>query len=703
MRFSKFIYPMLFWWSFPAAIQAQGMDNLLSSQSFTGGLLTPNAQVMDHGDFSYLYGRGVPYQQKIAELDNHFFSVGLFQGLEVGGRVVTQTYDCNLYLESGCGIRDLSTSFKYQLPFIYDYTGLNLAVGIQDVGGAANNFEAVYGVADYEFSDYPVRLSAGYGQSKLSNDIMNGAFGLVELQPLSFMQLIAEYDASQVNSAAKLFTPEGLLPLKSQLAVQYQIHTGHDSSFDNNQHIWSVNASIPLLGFNFNQAQDFTNKEYLTTLDLIAIEQQKTDSADLNALKKALKDEGFLNIRIAYNDRKIFIALENRRYNQNQLDGIGVALGIISSYAGKGLFADLGIDESRQNIELYSLTNDIPVFKVVTSADCYREFIKTGEECKDLQFQSSDVQLAYQNTAWFDEKEQSGFGRTQVILSPALRHNDATEYGVYDYSLALATNIYTPLWKGAAVDLRHLLPVSNSDDYDDGKIWQNSRFENKVDRALLHQAFQIPFNIMTQFSGGYVYGGYVGLINESQWVSESGRNSLGFEISEFRYKDELDEQGRVVANRATTLGNYQISVPEWDWQFKAQAGKFRKGDTGFKLTTSHWLGDVRLDASFQQSTEEDAAQSEQFVTLGLAIPLTLWRDMSPGYVQVRGIDQFTYAVQTRVGEEHNNLGTGLGADIGLQHNLSRQYNNRDRMSVVYFEENSQRLRSAYLRYIKQVN
>ncbi|WP_245597677.1 YjbH domain-containing protein [Psychromonas aquimarina] len=679
------------------------MDNLLSSQSFTGGLLTPNAQVMDRGDFSYLYGRGVPYQQKIAELDNHFFSVGLFKGLEVGGRVVTQTYDCNLYFESGCGIRDLSTSFKYQLPFIYDYTGFNIAVGVQDIGGAANHFEAVYGVADYEFSDYPVRLSTGYGKSKLSNDIMNGAFGLVELQPLSFMQLIAEYDASQVNSAAKLFTPEGLLPLNSQLAVQYQIHTGHDSSFDNNQHIWSVNASIPLLGFDFNKAPDVTNKEYLTTLDLIAIEQQKSDSANLSALKTALKDEGFLNIRIAYNDSKVFVALENRRYNQNQLDGIGVALGIISSYTGKGLFTDLGIDESLQNIELYSLIHDIPVFKVTASANCYREFIKTGEACKDLQFQSSNVQLAYQKVTWFDEKEQSGFGRTQVILSPALRHHDATEYGVYDYSLALATNIYTPLWKGAAVDFRHLLPVSNSDDYDDGAIWQNSRFENKVDRVLLHQAFQIPFNIMTQFSGGYVYGGYVGLINESQWVSESGRNSLGFEISEFRYKDELDEQGRVVADRATTLGNYQISVPEWDWQFKAQAGEFRKGDTGFKLTTSHWLGDVRLDASFQQSTEEDASQSEQFVTLALAVPLTLWRDMSPGYVQVRGIDQFTYAVQTRVGEEHNNLGTGLGADIGLQHNLSRQYNNRDRMSAVYFEENSQRLRNAYLRYIKQID
>jgi hypothetical protein len=701
MSFSKLISPLLI--CFPVTLFAQDMDNLLSTQSFTGGLLTPNAQVMDHGDFSILYGQGVPYQDKIADLDNIFFSTGLFPGLEVGGRIVTETYNCNLYFDDNCGIRDLSASFKYQLPFVHEYTGFNFALGIQDVGGAANNFETFYGVADYEFSDYPVRLSAGYSSSKLSNEVLNGAFGLAEIQPLSFMQIIAEYDASQINSSVKLFTPEGYLPLDSQLALQYQIYSGHDSDSDDNQHMWSINASIPLLGFGFNKTQDANKDEYLTTQDLILVEQKKSDTTDVTSLQKALKEEGFLNIRITNNDSKLFIALENRRYNQNQIDGIGVALGIISSYAGKGLFTDLGIDNETQQVELYFLVNDIPMAKVSTSAVCYREFIASGEACEQTEFQSSDVQQSYQTVAWLDNKTNSGFGRTQIILSPALNHRDATEYGVFDYSLALATNMYTSLWKGAAIDVRHLLPLSNSDDFEDGEIWGNSSYENEIDRALIHQSFQIPFNIMTQFSGGYVYGGYVGFMNESQWSSESGRHSIGFEVSQFSYYDVYDDYGYAVDDRETILGSYQVSVPEWDWQLKATAGQFRKGDTGFKLTTSHWLGDVRFDATFQQSTEEDGDESEQFVTLGVAVPLTMWRSMSPGYVQLRGIDQFTYAVQTRVGETHNNIGTGLGADIGLQHNLSRQYYNRDRLSVLYLEQNEQRLRNAYLKYLNQVN
>lgn len=124
------------------------VDNHLSAQSFTGAFFTPNAQVIDQGDTSLFYGQGVPHNNHIAELDNMFFAASFAPGLEAGGRVVTQTYDCNKYTESNCGIRDLSASVKYQLPFVHDYTGFNLAIGAQDIGGAANNFEAYYLVAD---------------------------------------------------------------------------------------------------------------------------------------------------------------------------------------------------------------------------------------------------------------------------------------------------------------------------------------------------------------------------------------------------------------------------------------------------------------------------------------------------------------------------------------------------------------------------
>jgi len=677
------------------------VDNLLSAQSFTGALLTPNAQVIDYGDFSLLYGQGVPYQNHIADLDNLFFAAGFAPGLEAGGRIVTQSYSCNLYKESGCGIRDLSASAKFQLPFVYDYTGFNLAIGGQDIGGAANNFATYYAVADYEFDVLPVRFSAGYGKSDLTMGIMDGPFGSVELQPLPFVQLIGEYDSTEFNGAVKVFTPEDLLPYGAQVALQYQVYTGHESANANkeNETMWALNASMPFMNYNFSQADAYAKDKTLALSDTIHIAQAQSASASLTALKKALVDEGFINVQLGSKDAKIVVSLENRRYNHNQMDGVGVALGIISSHLGSDIYSDLGIEAGNEEFELFTLVNDIPMMRVSASAVCYRRFVKTGEPCTDLEFSTSMLTEVIKEGDWLDHNNESDFGRTQVILSPELQHRDATEYGVFDYSLALSTNIYTTLWSGAAIDVRHLLPVSNSDDFEDGEIWGDNRYESEIDRILIHQAFRLPFDVTNQSSAGVIATDYQGFMNETNWTSPEGRHSFNFQISQFKYTEERIQNGFYIEDRDTTLSSYTLSVPEWSWQGTVEGGNYWGGDSGYKITSTHWLGDAKLEATYQSTTAENSDEAEEFISLGVSIPLTLWRDMKPGYVQLRGTDQFTYALQTRIGKSHNNLNSGMGSSINLQHSLARQYYNDDRMSPKYFEANVARLRNAYLKYL----
>ena len=191
-------------------------------------------------------------------------------------------------------------------------------------------------------------------------------------------------------------------------------------------------------------------------------------------------------------------------------------------------------------------------------------------------------------------------------------------------------------------------------------------------------------------------------MNETQYASNSGRHILGSEFANFSAQDEYDSKGRAILDATPLIGHYTYSRPDWNWQGKVQAGQFWKGDEGVRVTTSHWLGDVRVDASYQTTKAVGSNEAEDFVTLSIAIPLTPWRDMSPDYVQLRGIDQFVYALQTRVGESHNNIGEGLGVDTGLQHNIERQYFNRNRIGASYYHENRQRLRNAYLKYLEAV-
>ena len=126
---------------------------------------------------------------------------------------------------------------------------------------------------------------------------------------------------------------------------------------------------------------------------------------------------------------------------------------------------------------------------------------------------------------------------------------------------------------------------------------------------------------------------------------------------------------------------------------KVEGGEFLEGDKGMKLTTTHWLGDVAVAGTYLKS------EDEQFLTLGITFPISLWRGMKPHYVQAKGIDAFEYALRTRIGEVHNQINTSVGNSVNLQHNLSRQYLNRDRLSQDYFNANQDRLRNAYLKYL----
>ncbi|WP_217534136.1 YjbH domain-containing protein [Vibrio metschnikovii] len=667
---------------------------LPSNQAFSGLIFTPNAQVMAVDDFSLTFAQGLPHQNQIAELDSIKFGLGVFQGLEANGRIVTKTYNANLYIDKTGGIRDLSASIKYQLPQIWSewgaLKGLNIALGIQDIGGAASHFDASYVVADYSFSALPIRASVGYGRSDLQPQVLNGVFAGIEYQPLEFVQLVAEHDGVATNAMAKVFTPDGLLPWGVTASLGVQLYTSHENS---EQTVWQSHVNIPVVSD--YQKKSTQLRQQLTLQDKLHIELTRNSSASLNQLRQALVEEGFLNVQLGRQDDHLIVTLENRRYNRNQVDGLGVALGIIASHYHADAAMELGLEND--DFALVALQHSVPVMQIISSASCYREFITQNIPCAQLNFTSNNQYHSLDKVEWLGSKERNGFGRTQVILSPNLRYNIATEYGVLDYSAALAVNTYTSLWSGAALDIRYQTPLDNSDDYDHG-LWRESAFKSEFDRIQFHQLFQLPLNLAYQFSYGRVYKDYQGMKNLLAWSSPTGRHAFMFDYSRYQHIDTYDRQGHRYQTKDTKLASYLFSLPELNWQLEVQGGDFWNGDQGIQVTSNHWFGDLNVYARYLASKFE-SQETEQFVTLGVSFPLTFWRDTSPGYIQPRGIDQFELSIQTRVGETHNNLNAGSGGTVPFQHNWLREYQNRGRFGEVYYQNQTTRLRNAYLRWI----
>tara|TARA_Y100000588_G_scaffold305805_1_gene329264 strand:+ start:473 stop:2578 length:2106 start_codon:yes stop_codon:yes gene_type:complete len=679
--------------AFSCGVAANELQTLSSNQSFSGLVFNPNAQVKEYGDFGVSFAQGRPWLDEVQGLDSIKVSFGLIEGLEAHGSIVTYDYNSNCF-KTGCGgIRDLSLSLKYQVPNFWGNENLDFALGMQDVGGAATKLMTNFAVADYTFNALPLRISAGFGQSEERlMGVLDGPFGGFEYQPFDFVQLVGEYDSVEFNSSIKVFTPDNLLPNDITASLSYQIYSGHESDGSS---VWSAALSMPLIT-EYSRSRDYARSN-LSLMERLSLEQSKADNASISALVSALRNEGFVNIQIGTLNQSVVVALENRRYNHNQMDGLGVAMGIISSHFGTNSAQEIGLSSER--VEVMLLANQKPVVSVQTDATCYQSFVKGSAACDDIQFSTKNLSDKLELVEWKTERVNSGTLDSQLVLSPMVRHGVATEFGVYDYSFAMSSNLYTFLWSGAAVDIRHILPLAESDDFEEGGYFEDSAYENEIDRAMVHQFFRLPYvDVANQVSLGLVKTDYIGARTESAWFSPSGAHALGLEMSYFQHMDEKDKNGYANPDRQTFLTRYTFSMPEWDWQFNATAGEFWKGDVGAKFTTSHWFEDIEVSASYQVTKFNDTDE-EQFVTVAVKLPLTPWRDMSPGLLQVRGNEAYDFNVSTRVGNDANYLSTGQGDELVMDNSMLRRYFNRGRYGSDYFEENKIRMRNAYLRYL----
>ena len=685
------------------ALAAETFQHSLAQEPYTGLLKTPNAQVADYGLAQFDFSNPIERNASYIDGYNYMATVGLFPGLEVTGRIAAQNNNRNCYTE-GCGIRDLSASAKYQLPFI-PADWFDAAIGARDLGGAANNFQAYYGVISKQW--WQLRFSAGVGKSESRLGQLNGPFGGVEWQPLDWLQFLAEYDANSVNLGAKLFTPQQWSPAGWQAytsvqAYQQENHTERDYWF-------GVGVKVPLwLGSKNTLAaqpvrqvtpeqlatinkQEATSTDTYTASTLSApisvpvkneaarLVAHNPEISDSQPLENELKQAGFENIQVAIINQQLIVALENNRYNWNELDGLGIALGLMANRA----------PDQVQDLQLILLNQKLPVLSVSGSRACTKVYLQQSGHCDsgkplfDVSTRNLDQQLAKLKSQ--PQANSSSF-RPRLVVAPAIRSNVATEYGVLDYSVALSSNLQVPMWQGAMFDVRHFAPLSNSDDFDEGKIWANNRYESDIDRVLIHQAFWLPADLFTKFSAGRMLSDYEGVQNESRWESATGAHRFKLETAWFE-NDKTNHTAKPV------LGSYRYYRDDWDWAGELTVGQFWDGDKGYKLVSKHWFGDTEIRL-FLRDTDQKIAGIE------FAIPLTFRQDMKPTrFGQIRGTEQFAYGVETLVANNHNRLTNGIGVTPSLTHNVDQVYFNRDRLSPAYVESHLSRLREAYQKYV----
>jgi hypothetical protein len=250
-----------------------------------------------------------------------------------------------------------------------------------------------------------------------------------------------------------------------------------------------------------------------------------------------------------------------------------------------------------------------------------------------------------------------------------------------------------PLWAGAVIENNRVKPLGvGTKQFERGGLFYGSRIKPATSRALFHQLINLPaLNTQARLSAGTAYTVWDGRQIETSTQSDNGRHKLGLTEGSFK-NDTLsynNERSYRLVNYRYANNDQQTSVTE------LTQGKFWAGDRGFSINQRFWHGDTTLNIYFRRSRMANSQPLVSFAGIQFAIPFTPRENKSLEHIGLKGVSQWTYALETRVLEKENILTGGYGEVPRIGDSLVMTFN-RDRNSTRYYDTNLGRMRNAYL-------
>lgn len=683
------LFVLLMLWV-PGALYADGF----AQTGFTGYLRTPDARVINTESLQLSIG----WEDEVNDNTNYvtgahhtlMLGIGLLPGLELVVQDTYKNFNGEAGYNAGNSSSDLSFSAKLNSESFSPDSALQFAIGVQDYGTHAatyhNNYYLV-GQLTVDQADFSLGYGQGDEKNQMGDDYLDGFFAGGRWALNTYLDLIVDHDGTGTNGGIRLTAPDNWLPGGWTLNASLQGFS--DSSTPDRDNSWlSIGLNIDL-GHSTRKAaktyqykpfrlKDLTNTStVLPESDGIGPHASTTLSAfhNLDQLLSQLNQLGLENLRIGELGNIPLITFENNVYLRDEMTALGAALGAISQHI-KGWYY------------LVAQSKQIPILalKVHGAAllDSHRQSVRPLMH--HIQYiRQSPVALMKQVT-WQTKTLASSRYIPRVNLSVAQQSTLGTEWGVFDYSAALATNAVFDLWTGAALDIRHFYPLADSDDADFSGHPINP-YQNTVDRVLLHQTLPLNAQVFSQFSVGKIMDDYIALINESRWQSETGQHRLTFLGGIF---DPMTDSN---SERETAFGYYRYYFPDARHGIELFGGRYLNGDNGYGVRTLHWFGNTQVNLELKVNDDQT------YAGMYVEFPLALSHAMRPRNFQLTGVNAWRWGYRTQTNGTHNSVNNAAMVEVELQHSLDRVYFNRDRLSLQYFYANLPTLMEAFRKVV----
>jgi hypothetical protein len=460
-----------------------------------------------------------------------------------------------------------------------------------------------------------------------------------------------------------------------------------------------VGVSMPLDASSPSQKSNIANVETATPVAKTP-SNRSVATRPPQELAQALSEQGFFNPQIGRKKDRLIVQVENTAYAWNVLDAAGVALGVIASTHGS--------TGKIENFEISITSRGIPQVQIQGEASCVKRWLESGEVCSSLGIRSLLQGGAASSTWAIGKNEQTneedvewitGGGminswsfRPELVISPVVVSTIGTEYGSYDMDLGANVNTILPLWTGAVIETNRVKPLGiGTYGFEKGGVFYGSRLQPVTNRTLFHQLVSVPsLNTQARITHGTAYTVWQGTQIETSTQSNNGRHRLGLLKGDFKNE----------ALRANNEKNYELATYRYAHDDRMSTvteitqGKFWGGDRGWIVGQRFWHGDTTLNIYIRRSRMTDASPLVSFAGIQFSIPITPRQNRGSQNAAIRGTNQWTYTLESRIFDRENRITGGYGEVPRVGDSLL-QYFNRDRTSTRYLESGLVRVKSAF--------
>jgi Exopolysaccharide biosynthesis protein YbjH len=664
---------------------AHAQSTGITTQGSTGGLVIPSAKVLSEGSMAFTLGNYMEPQFNYPKRGNYSLGVGLLPNVEIFGRIADyqDPIPGSIFVN---GPRDLSANVKLQLPDFWK-DGPTFAIGANDVGGGAQFFQSFYGVMGHHIrQDLDWTLGYAKGKSILGTPAggraFNGLFGGAELYfGNTGMSGLAEYDGQTKHLGIRY--QSDLLPLLggSQLSATLQRSLGaHDALGQNtNRTSLAVSLMVPLER-NAKKAQQFAPAQRLPAIDAKPSGMVATLADRLEGLQKGLSKAGLERVRVGMQGATVVVEYENNRYAQNEADAVGIVLGLGAEFA----------PANAQRVQAVTLKAGLR--NAATSVDvlAYRSFLRDNQAAPVRSSLTVTRAPVYQDDeVQWHSAAPSERSKVRIELKPEIDYALATEFGLFDYSLALNAQSIIPLWQGAEIYTSYIRQLANTANVEQGRVFQSYRQRDGFKTVALHQSVWLGKAVHANVGVGKYNYDNKGVQGEATVYVPNRDDVVRLRAAQYqRLAGQTSNQTRPMA------ATYRW-VPSPTMWIEGGFQSYSDGGRGPSLALTRWFGDVAAHLVYTRSNVS------QFAGLEISIPLTPRRGMEPGLFSFAGTPQFTKGVRTRITDGNtstNNVDTRSARDFAAGYNAEQRELNLGRQGQAYYSSQIYRMREAFYLY-----